>query len=117
MSIRGEYSQKILSGEKLFEFRRVIPHKATRIYIYETAPTKWIVGSFEFDIIQDTPESLWENCGKTSGMDKKGFLEYYKGKELGFALKIKNLRKENINPYEAIKNFTPPQSYFYTDMI
>lgn len=113
MSIKKEYSQKILSGEKLYEFRKIAPFKAERIYIYETSPTKWIVGSFEFEAILDDPINLWERFGEFGGIQKSKFFEYYKNYDLGYALKIKDIRVENINPYDILSKFSPPQNYVY----
>lgn len=113
MSIKKEYSQKILSGEKLYEFRKIAPLKAERIYIYETSPTKWIVGSFEFEAILDDPINLWERFGEFGGIQKSKFLAYYKNYDLGYALKIKDIRIENINPYDILSKFSPPQNYVY----
>jgi len=115
MSIKKEFSQKIMAGEKLYEFRKFVPFKAKRIFIYETSPTKMIVGSFEFEIIKDTPVGLWDRFCKYAGIDKTRFFEYYKNSTFGFALKIKNLRVENINPYSVIDGFVAPQSFIYTD--
>jgi predicted transcriptional regulator len=115
MSIKKEFSQRIMAGEKLYEFRKFVPFKAKRIFIYETSPTKRIVGSFEFEVIKDTPKNLWQRLGEHAGIDEGGFFEYYQGKSLGFALKIKNLREESINPYLELKDFQPPQSFTYTE--
>ena len=113
MSIKQEYSQKILSGEKLFEFRKSAPLRATRIYIYETAPTKHIVGSFEFRIIKDTPLNLWERFGSFAGISEEGFFAYYKDAKIGIALEVINLRQEDINPYTRFQGFRPSQNFLY----
>lgn len=122
LSIRPEYVRKILNGTKRYEFRRSIFKDRARdekIYIYSTAPVKKIVASFCIDeIIEAQPEVLWNQCQSYSGIDKSSFFEYFKDKEKGFAIKIKNLDKFEtpVDPKKVIPDFTPPQSFRYVDM-
>ena len=45
LSIKPEYVEKILKGEKRYEFRRKLCQKEVdKIYIYETSPVKKVVG-------------------------------------------------------------------------
>jgi predicted transcriptional regulator len=47
MSIKPKYAQAILDGTKKYEFRKTHPlYRVGKVYIYETAPTKAIVGWF-----------------------------------------------------------------------
>jgi predicted transcriptional regulator len=52
-----------------------------------------------------------------SGIDKKSFFEYFEGKEVGFAIKIKDLDvfKTPIDPVRAIPDFVAPQSFRYVE--
>ena len=122
LSIRPEYVREILKGTKRYEFRRSIFKDRARIkkiYIYSTAPVKKIVASFCIDeIIEDQPEELWNKCQFYSGIEKNAFFEYFKDKEKGFAIKIKDVDmfEPLVNPNNVIPDFTPPQSFRYVDI-
>lgn len=47
LSIRPEWTKLIFNGQKTIEMRRNMPDKISKVLIYETAPTKKIVGEFE----------------------------------------------------------------------
>ena len=48
LSIKPEYAEKILKGEKLVEFRIVaFAQEVSKIFIYATSPVCRIVGEFE----------------------------------------------------------------------
>ena len=117
MSIRPEYVREIVNGTKHYEFRRsIFKESIDRVFIYETAPVKKVVASFSIDeILEDHPSKLWERCQSVSGIDRESFFEYFKGKETGFAIKIKDLDvfKTPIDPAQAIPDFVAPQSFRY----
>jgi len=120
LSIKPKYVEKIFSGEKKYEFRRKIFRRRdiNRIYIYSNSNVKKIVGSFEVKrIISDKPENIWGICHRYGGISKNEFFKYFLGAKKGFAIEIKNVHKfyEPIDPYSAIENFTPPQSFYYID--
>lgn len=79
ISIKPEFVDKIISGEKKYEFRRRIYRKEVeKIYIYQTLPNSGIVGYFTPDnIIKDTPENLWKNLKDVSGTNKEFLLSYF----------------------------------------
>ena len=58
-----------------------------------------------------------ENAGSQSGVTRKFFDKYYKGREKAVALKIKECKeyKEAINPESLIPNFKVPQSFIYIE--
>lgn len=119
LSIKPVYAEAILDQVKTVEFRKkVFKKNVERIYIYSSSPTKMIVGYFTFsDIIEETPENLWNTFSKVGGIKKDDFFEYYKETEKGFGIVIKEVVKfENeIDPIEFIENFTAPQSYIYLE--
>ena len=59
ISIKPKFVQKILAGEKKYEFRRrIYRQKVDKIYIYQTLPEQGIVAYFTPDkIIKDTPQN------------------------------------------------------------
>ena len=69
LSIKPEFVEKIFSGEKQYEYRK-IP-----------------------GIICDTPANIWQQTKDHSGVSKSFFQKYYAGKDKGVALKIKECKK------------------------
>ena len=62
LAINPEYVQRIFTGEKKYEFRKIICKKAVdKILIYETAPTSKIVGEVTVkSILKESPLNLWQ---------------------------------------------------------
>ncbi len=121
LSIKPKYVEEIRKRSKLFEFRKQIFKQFTdEIWVYESAPTKRIVGKIIVsDIIKDSPENLWKHTKQVAGINKKEFFKYFEGKEEGYAIEIKDFYEleSPINPYEIKKDFVPPQSFVYLDNI
>jgi len=119
LSIKPKFVERIIQGEKKFEFRKSVFSSAPdKIYIYSSSPEKAIIGYFKADeIIKDNPGNLWTICNEYAGIEESEFFQYFSGKEIGYAIKIGDLEifDEPINPYDVIENFTPPQSYYYID--
>ena len=121
LSIKPKYVEKILSGKKCYEFRKAIfkNKNIKTIIIYSTSPVKKIVGEVEIeDILKDSPEKIWLKTREKSGIDKKFFNEYFKEKEIAYAIKIKNPKKydRGVTLSEYDKNIKQaPQSFLYVN--
>ena len=105
LSIKPKYIEEIQKGNKGYEFRRAIfKNKPDEIVIYSVG-----------EIIEDTPDNLWNNFKEKAGINKKDFFEYFKGKTNGFALEIKEFKplSEPFDPYKNMPQFRPPQSFAY----
>ncbi len=117
LSIKPEFIEKIFSGEKKYEYRKILfKQKVDTVYIYASSPISKIVGEFKIEeIICDTPEAIWNQTKAQSGISKSFFQLYYKGKAKGVALKIKDCKEyeESVNPTSLISNFNVPQSFIY----
>jgi len=117
LSIKPHFAEMIFTGKKKYEFRRSIfaNPDVKRVVVYASSPVQKIVGEFDIDsILHDEVESLWRQTHKQSGISEDYFLNYFTGKEKGFALKIKNARKYRLP--KCIKkdyNRLPPQSFIY----
>ena len=115
ISIKGEYVEKIFSGEKKWEFRKNRIW-ADKFLIYETAPTKKIVGEFYPRWVgEGTPEVIYaETCLDGAGIDYDKYFEYFNGQKTAFAYEITKLKKYDI-PLElsAFGLKRPPQSFCY----
>lgn len=116
LSIKPEFTDKIFNGEKLFEFRRTIFKQDVKyIIIYSSSPIKKVIGEVEIDeVIHDDLENLWLKTEKSAGISKKYYIEYFKGKQKGFAIKLKNITKYE-SPLCIKEHFKklPPQSFTY----
>ena len=117
LSIKPEFVGKIFSGEKRYEYRKILfKQKVDTVYIYASRPISKIVGEFKIEeILCDTPDNIWKQTKHQSGVTKKFFDKYYKGKDKAVALKIKECKEyeEEINPESLIPNFKVPQSFIY----
>lgn len=120
ISIKPKYVDKILRGEKKFEFRKAVfkTKQVRRIFIYASAPVQCIVASFELgEIISGTPEKVWMDCKEFAGIAEDAYFDYFNERDHAYSIKIKNLQifKEPVRPSKLIPNFNPPQSYMYVD--
>ena len=72
LSIKPEFVEKIFSGEKKYEYRKILfTHKVDKVYISASRPISKIVGEFKVeDIICDAPEHVWELTKKQSGVSR-----------------------------------------------
>jgi predicted transcriptional regulator len=118
LSIRPPHVENIFSGLKTFEYRRKLFSRTDvrTVLVYCTKPIGKIVGEFDIDgVIQDKPERLWLKTRAGSGITKQYFQDYFFGREVGFALKIGDVRlfSKQLDPRDLIANFFPPQSYMY----
>ena len=117
LSIKPEFAEKILNGEKLFEFRKQVPRQEISwVFIYASSPYKKIVGRFRVNrIINGTPEEIWEKCGGQGGIDQERFFSYCGNNDIIFGFEISEVTKfkSPINPYEKDCNFNAPQSFAY----
>ena len=120
LSIKPEFCDAILQGEKSYEFRKRIFKKQDDIdyvFVYSTHPIKKIVGAFTIDsILCDHPKKLWKKCKDGSGISKDFFFSYFGANSEGYAIKVDEILKFNpIDPKLIVPDFNPPQSFCYTD--
>lgn len=119
LSIKPCFVEKILTGEKQYEFRkRLFKQDVDTVIIYACMPIGKIVGEFTVEkTLEEKPLDLWAKTKECAGISKKFFLDYFKGKSTGCAIKIDEFRQYDkpVNPKVAIKNFIAPQSYQYID--
>jgi len=117
LSIKPEYAFKIFDGSKKFEFRKVIFKKPNikTVVVYASSPVQQVIGEFEIDdILSFTPENIWKLTKNHSGITKDFFDEYFGGRDIAHAIKIKSTTRYN-KPLSIKDDFnvTPPQSYMY----
>ena len=116
LSIRPPYAEAIFRGEKRFEFRRAIFRKSVDVVVvYTTSPTSLVVGEFDVSgIISESVEDLWSRTSQYAGIDRELFFNYFKGRSVGYAIAIGNVRKYK-KPLELADTFgiRAPQSFVY----
>ena len=118
LSIKPEYVEKIISGEKEYEYRkRIFKQKIKSVIIYCTMPVGEIIGEFTIDdIINDTPDNIWAKTKDKSGISYEFFQEYFDDKEKGYAVKIKKLNIYNKSvSRDSLPEFSAPQSFKYVE--
>ena len=118
LSIKPEYAEKILSGEKKFEFRRVLPKNKSvkKVVIYATLPVGKIVGEFEIEeLISDNPPRLWANTAEFSGITADFFDTYFDGKDIAHAIKVGKVKKykREKDLIDILPSGIAPQSFCY----
>lgn len=66
-------------------------------------------------ILRAAPEDLWDKTKAYAGIDKKSYLDYFSGKNIGFAIKIKSAKKYTtpICHFTRYPEFVAPQSFKY----
>ncbi|WP_319558302.1 ASCH domain-containing protein [Thiomicrorhabdus sp.] len=117
LSIKPEFADKILSGTKKFEFRKVIfkAKEVRSIVIYSSSPVRKVIGEFDIsEIFEMDPRELWERTSEFSGIEKDYFDEYFDGKETGFAIEVGSFKKykKPLN-LKDLGVSSPPQSFCY----
>ncbi len=117
LSIKPEFANKIFDGTKKYEFRKAIfkNEKIKTVIVYASSPVKRVIGEFEIEkIINHDIDTLWALTQQYSGISKDYFYQYFADRELGYAIKIKSIKK-----YRRSKclledfNLLPPQSFAY----
>ena len=119
LSLKPQYVELILSGEKTVELRNRIVRMepGTVIWIYATRPVGGIVALAELDsVVHDTPAEIWVRYGREICIDRAHFDSYINNRESVSALLLSSVRKlKHSVTLDWIRrstgNFQPPQFY------
>lgn len=118
LPIKPVFANKILSGEKKYEYRKKLCKKEIHsIYVYATAPIKMIIG--EVEVISKVcidKEDLWEQTHMHSGVSKEFYNQYFENQDYACAYKIGKVKRYG-NPItlNEIMIKAVPQSYIYVE--
>lgn len=120
LSIKPQYAQSIIKGDKKFELRKSVFKDRTieSVYIYVTVPLCQVVACFKVgQILEGTPSVLWEKVKQSSGISYKDFAHYFEYSAKAYAIEITNLKvfDKPINPKEVMSDFKAPRSFMYID--
>jgi predicted transcriptional regulator len=120
ISVKPEFATKIVRKEKRIELRKVKPHVKIGDYviIYASSPIKSVIGFGTIQqIIETSPQTMWEKYSSLLGIDKLRFDNYYEGKERAIGIQIEDIRQISPIPLKDLRditpNFQPPQVYRY----
>ena len=119
MPIKPQYVDQILSGNKKYEYRKTKAKRKDidKIVIYSTSPIMLVVAEVDVvEIIEDSPEKLWEKTKLYSGITKDFYSKYYENKDNAVAYKLGNIKiYENPKKLSEIGIDYVPQSFVYLD--
>lgn len=116
LSIHPSHIEKILSGEKQYEYRKRIPTDIRYIVVYATAPIKMIVAFIEIDsVIKGTPKEVWNKTKNHAGISEDFFMHYFADYRDSYAIKFKAVHElQSPKPLTDLKDqICAPQSYSY----
>ncbi len=116
LSIKPEYVNKIVSGEKKYEFRKFhCREDVDTIVIYATAPVKQVIGEVSITaVIEDAVDEVWKQTQPEGGITEKSFREYYKNKQVAVAYQLGEVTQYDkpISLSEVGLSYVP-QSFAY----
>ena len=120
IAVKPEYANKLISGKKDIELRKMKPNVQPGDYviIYASAPVKAVLGFGKVKtIIECTPKCLWESYSNRLGINEQSYLSYYDGyhKAIGIEFDmIKSVMPIGLEELRRVDpNFQPPQIYRY----
>jgi len=120
LSIKPEFSRKIFEGSKKYEFRKLVfkDSSVKRVIVYSSAPEKKVVGEFEIDsILEGSPDVIWEQTKRESGITKEFYDTYFHGRDKAYAIKVASVKR-----YKSPKSLADfghrlaPQSFAYVNV-
>lgn len=122
LSIHERYVERLLSGEKLFEYRKRIPvglKRGDSLAIYCTKPTCSIVAYAEIGgVLEDSPTRLWDRTRYAAGIDEQAFMNYFQGKHKAYGIIISKVYSL-LNSISMVslrgKDFAPQSFIYLTD--
>ena len=120
LSIKPDFVKQISCGKKRYEFRKALYKRrdVKTIVVYSSSPVCRLVGEIDVDnVLCDTPEHLWKVTEHEAGISKSFYLDYFAGRPVAFAIKIKSFRpnEKPLRLNERYPGIKPPQSFCYVE--
>lgn len=118
LSIHPRHVDKILTREKLYEYRKRIPKGIQYIVVYATHPIRKIMALIEVDtVLCGKPSKIWQFTSEYAGISQEFFFKYFENKDISYAIKFKNIFKvEPALPIDILGYSNGPQSFIYLDI-
>ena len=117
ISIKPEFADKIFTGIKKYEFRKVLfkNNDIDTAIVYASSPVQKVIGEFKIkSIISDAPYSIWLQTKMYSGINKEYFDNYFLNRDIAHAIHIGDIKIYQIP--KTLSSFGlkfPPQSFMY----
>ncbi len=119
VSIYREHIDNILSGKKIFEYRKALPrHEISQLAFYCSAPTQKIVAIAEvLRLLAEPPTRIWDKTAIGAGISRRIFREYYAGCSTAIVFILGDIYEmETPLALSALSACpVPPQSFRYLD--
>ena len=120
LSIKPQYVDKIVSGEKKYEFRKTIfkRKQVDAIVVYSSGKVGKLIGEIKFTtILSDTPLNIWNITKEKAGLSKGDFFDFFRNKEIAHAIKIESFEPYShaISIQEKYPGVNPPQYFVYVE--
>ena len=114
ISLHPRHSQNILTGCKTIELRKKFPPNCKRVFFYETAPTKAIVGCFTVKETRILKAAEWCGFHRELQLTHDEITNYLKEKN-GTGIFIENVKRTFSINLERMRNagVCPPQNFIY----
>jgi len=125
LSIRPEFVDRIVSGEKRFEFRRSRPVRlrdGTLLLVYCTVPRGALVAVARVRAVleSESAEQLWSQTAEAAGISAAAFHAYFSGAERCVAIELESVESLVPVPLAALREawpgFQPPQGHHYAEV-
>ncbi len=119
LSIKPEYVEKILGGQKKYEYRkRLAKTESSIILIYSTSPIMKVVAKVEVvDTICAAPSTLWEKTKRNAGISRRKYREYFHGCKKAYAYQLGEIQIFDIPKSLSEFNISlAPQSFAYVEL-
>ncbi|MGC4395699.1 ASCH domain-containing protein [Hydrogenophaga crocea] len=119
ISVHPVYVEKIMSGEKNLEFRRIWPKRAIdTLVVYATHPQQRLAAIVQVaGVVRVSKTALWRvAAAEGGGITRQALFDYFEGKELGVAIRLgKRIKLGSGLPPKKVfgASFRPPQSFRY----
>lgn len=117
MAIHERYADAIMEGVKRVEFRkRALADDIETVWVYATAPVSKVIGHFSVEeIVQGTPQDIWDQFGAVGVIEQDAFFDYYGARETAVAIVVRSA--ERLTTPVALHEMDPkpavPQSFAY----
>lgn len=115
LSFKADVYDRVLSGEKIYEHRKIFPDEPVEAYLYVSNPVKAIVGIMHLGnkvSIESWKDKYSYDQEAISRIDE--YLEYHK-----YAMEIQDFQNTNkislSKLREEVPGFVVPQMYYFID--
>lgn len=115
LSLKDNVYKRVLSGEKIYEHRKVFPNEPVKAYLYVSSPMKAICGVMYLS--NKTSLLEWKEKYKDDADCIKRIDEYLIHHK--FAMEINKFENTNAIPLERLRTdlskFVVPQMYYFIE--